>query len=308
MQHKTRITFLVFSISLLSLFLLGCSSNSEKQKTDKKLTISVSSFALYDITTSIAKDTFVINHILPFGVDPHSYEPTPKTMATIEKSALVIYSGAGLEPWIRNYTFKQKVLNISKFVHLRELTKKEEHKGHHGLGVDPHYWLSIENMKIATDSITKELIALQPENEAFYRKNEKSYLKALETLQKEYAESLKSCKQERIVVTHNAYGYLAREFGFKVISLSGLSPEAQTNAKSMQRLIETIRKEKITHLFSESFASAKSMQSIADEVGLHVDTLDALGNITADEMKQNLNYKKIMERNLHKIHEALECN
>ncbi len=307
-NYKKRAFFLLLPISLLFIFLL----NQNKQGKEEKSVVSVSSFALYDITTSIAKNSLKVISILPFGVDPHSYEPTPRTMANIERSALVIYSGSGLEPWTHNYTFKQKVLNISTLVHLRKLSKVEEHEHHHAgedeSGVDPHYWLSIENMKIATNAITKELIALKPNNKALYKKREKQYLKGLASLQEKYANALSSCKQKSIVVSHNAYGYLAHEFGFKVISLSGLSPEAQTDAKSMQKIIGTIKKQKILLLFGESFASTKSMQSIANEVGLKVETLDALGNITADEMKKNLSYKDIMEINLHKITKALECN
>ncbi len=311
-NYKKKAFFLFLVIFLLVIFLL----NQNKQEKEQKTIVSVSSFALYDITKSIAGNSLDVINILPFGVDPHSYEPTPKTMAKIEKSVLVIYSGSGLEPWTHNYTFKQKVLNISKFVHLRKLSKEEEHEHHHEhhhadenkFGIDPHYWLSIKNMKIATDVITKALIRLKPEDKLLYIKREKQYLKGLSDLQEKYSHSLKSCKQKSIVVSHNAYGYLAHEFDFKVISLSGLSPEAQTDAKSMQNIIKTIRKQKIPLLFGESFESIKSMQSIADEVGLKVETLDALGNITANEMKKKLTYKDIMEINLHKITKALECS
>ena len=313
-NYKKRAFFILLPISLLLIFLLNQKTKISEEKADKRLSVSVSSFALYDITRAIAKHSINVTNILPFGVDPHSYEPTPRTMANIEKSALVIYSGSGLEPWTHNYTFKQKVLNISKLVHLRELSEEEEHEHHHASehedesGIDPHYWLSIENMKIATSAITKELITLKPENKALYTKRESEYIKGLETLEVQYRDSLKSCKQKSIVVSHNAYGYLAQEFGFEVISLSGLSPEAQTDAKSMQKIIETIKKQKISLLFGESFANTKTMQSIANEVDLKVETLDALGNITADEMQQNLSYKDIMQMNLHKITKALECN
>ena len=313
-NYKKYAFSLLLLLSLVFLFLFNQNSNASKENKKAQLTVSVSSFALYDITKNIAKDSLKVVSILPFGVDPHSYEPTPKTMANIEKSALVIYSGSGLEPWTSHYTFQQKVLNISTVVHLRKLSKEEEHEHHHAdehendSGIDPHYWLSIANMKIATNAITEALITLKPENKALYKERAKKYISGLDSLEKLYAHSLKSCKQKNIVVSHNAYGYLAEEFGFKVISLNGLSPDAVTNAKSMQKIIESIKKQKIKLLFSESFANTKTMQSIADEVGLPVETLDALGNITADEMQQNLSYRDIMQNNLHKLTKALECN
>lgn len=311
-HYKKKAFFVLLLLSSLFIFLFNQKNNTKEEDLDKKIIVSVSSFALYDITRSIAKDSLHVFSILPFGVDPHSYEPTPKTMANIEKSALVIYSGSGLEPWIHNYTFKKKVLDISKFVHLRKLTKEEEHEHHHigehESGIDPHYWLSIENMKIATNAITKELKTLKPENELLYAKRQKHYLKDLDSLAEQYRHSLRDCKRQSIVVSHNAYGYLSEEFGFKVISLNGLSPEAHTDAKNIQKIIETIKKQNISLLFSESFANTKTMHAIANEESLKVDTLDALGNITADEMKRHLSYKDIMQINLHKITKALECN
>ena len=67
-------------------------------------------------------------------------------MAAIEKSDLVIYSGAGLEPWTQGFHFKSKVIDMSKNVKLRELKTNEfEHHEHHDAqcahsSIDPHYW------------------------------------------------------------------------------------------------------------------------------------------------------------------------
>ena len=95
-DFRNIIFILVVLTFLLQMFLM----NDDKKKASSKQIVSVSSFALYDITKHIANDSVEIINILPFGVDPHSFEPTPKLMADIEKSSLVLYSGAGLEPWI----------------------------------------------------------------------------------------------------------------------------------------------------------------------------------------------------------------
>ena len=290
---------LLFSIMMV-VFFSACS----KDKTlSKEPLIATSTFTLYDITTHIAQNRAKVVHILPFGVSPHSFEPTPKLMANLEKSSLVIYSGAGLEPWLEHFTFKNKTLNISKFVKLRKLTNTD----HKHLVYDPHYWLDINNMKIATKVITKELIKILPKDKEFFTANRDSFLKELEELEMEFRSKLKSCKKDTLVVNHNAFSYIAKQYNFKTIALSGLIPEAQPSAKNIKNILNHIKRYNVNTIFFEHFVNDKTMKTIAKDANINIDVLQPLGNVTADEVKQNLGYIGIMRKNLEKISKALEC-
>ncbi|NPA59108.1 MAG: zinc ABC transporter substrate-binding protein [Epsilonproteobacteria bacterium] len=278
------------------------------EQLDKKPTVMLSTFSLYDMAKNIAKDTFEVGMILPFGVDAHSFEPTPKLMAKILDSDLVVYSGAGLEPWTHSFEFKSKVINMSKFVHL--IKSKKHHKSssheHHG-ALDPHYWLDIQNMIDAVGVLTKEFITLLPQNKELYNKNKDNYIKMLKSLDTKYKDTLSECKKDTIIVNHNAFSYLSKNYGFHVEALSGLSPDAQPDAKSIINLMQHIKEHNVSTIFFESFVSDRAMMSISKEVGVKLDVLQPIGNITADEAKQNLSYEKIMLLNLEKISTALEC-
>ena len=306
MRNSNKILFFtLFVVSVVFIFML----NQDEEAKEKRPMVAVSTFALYDITQHIAEESVKIVNIIPFGVDPHSFEPTPKLMAKIEKSVLVLYSGAGLEPWIHGYSFHNASINMSEHVSLRELGEEEtEHHHEHEHGsFDPHYWLDFENMKKSTELITQELIKILPENKSRYLANKVKYIKMLENLNKMFHDRLQSCKQDTIIVNHNAFGYLSQKFAFHVEALSGLTPQAQASAKNMSHLIREIQSHKVTTVFAESFVSAKAMQSVADEAGVKVDVLQPLGNITADEASQHLSYNAIMKRNLSKIQKALHC-
>ena len=256
-MKNIKIIGLILILLLAVLFVMV--ANEQKPQSKSKPIVAVTTFALYDIVKHIAGDTVEVLNILPFGVDPHSFEPTPKLMSSIEKSALVFYSGAGLEPWIHGFKFKQKAVDISKYVKLRKLTDsdeedeeeahEEEHAHHHHGGVDPHYWLDFDNMKKATEIITKELIALQPQNKELYMQNKQKYIKMLDKLDAEYKKTLSSCKQKNVVVSHNALGYVADRYGFHVESLTGLSPEAEPSAKAIKRIFYDIHKKGIQTIF-----------------------------------------------------------
>jgi len=311
-MNKFKIVLVILVSILLVLMLLSTQENKTSQESKK--IVSVSSFYIYDIAKHISKDTLKIVNILPFGTDPHSFEPTPKLMANIEKSSLVFFSGAGLEPWIGAIKFKTKAVDISKSVKLRELGNHEaeshahhdEHCAHNK--IDPHYWLDFSNMEIATHLISDELIKLEPKNKKLYEKNRDIYLQMLKKLEKSYQEHLSSCKLDTVILNHNAIGYLANRYSFHADSLSGLSPEANPTPNDIRRVFSSIKEHGASTIFFESFVNNKMMQTIAKDANVHIDSISPLGNITADEAKANATYEDIMYKNLKKLSKALVCN
>lgn len=307
-DFRNIIFVLVIAIFLLQMYV---SKQDAKVETEnKKPTVTLSTFALYDIAKHISQNTLELVMILPFGVDAHSFEPTPKLMAKIMGSDLVVYSGAGLEPWTSTFEFKSSVIDMSKSVKL--LKPKDEHEGHdhhdHGHdAVDPHYWLDIQNMISATKLMSEEFTKLFPDNAQLYKNNSEKYIAKLKSIDAKYKKSLSNCKKETIIVNHNAFSYLSNNYGFHVEALSGLSPDAQPSAKNMVRLIEHVKEHDVKVVFFESFVSDKAMKSIAQEAQVDVDVLQPLGNITRDEADKNLSYEDIMLDNLQKISKALAC-
>ena len=307
-------TIVASLFALIAMFIIFSSNNGSNTKTgDKKPVISVSTFALYDIVNHIAEDKVKVINILPFGVDPHSFEPTPKLMAAIEDSSVVFYSGAGLEPWVHTTSFKNKAIDMSKYVKLRELGKSEfEFHKHHDeqcahSTTDPHYWLSFSNMKIMVEVVTKELERLSPRDKTFFEENKNKYIAMLDKLDNAYKTKLSQCRVDTVILNHNAIGYMAKRYGFNVESLSGLAPEADPTASDMKRVMKDIKDRGIEIVFFENFANSKTMKTIAKDMGVALDTLQPLGNITADEANKHLTYEDIMYRNLEKLSKALVC-
>jgi len=198
---------LIFGVVVLFLGVFMMSNSQDKSSAileSHKPIVSVSTFSIYDITKHVAGDSVELVNILPFGVSAHSFEPTPKLMGKIERSALVIFSGGGLEPWTDGFNFKNSALNISKYVKLREMVKKSSHKmehheddgHHHNFKTDPHYWLDIVNMITTTNVITEKLIEISPQNKSLYTKNQQDYIEMLEKLKEDFDKNLKECRHD----------------------------------------------------------------------------------------------------------------
>ncbi len=94
--------------------------------------MTVSTFALYDIAKQVGGNNVDVRMVIPFGVEVHSFEPTPKTIISIQKSALFFYSGAELEPWIIKLAQGKNMRDMSRYVDLREMKEAcEEHEEEH---------------------------------------------------------------------------------------------------------------------------------------------------------------------------------
>ncbi len=304
---------LLFIVNILFISLFFTSCDKESVKNNSKKIVIVSTFVLYDIAKYISRDTFELVKIIPNGVDIHTYEPSPKIMAKLEMSDLLIYSGAGLEPWLSSFNFKVRVLGIGDFIRLRTLDKESDKHFDHNQQcshseVDPHFWLDIENMKRATDIITYELITLEPKNKELYLKNRDEYFTMLINLDNFYKKRLSSCTIDTIITNHNAFSYLSSRYNFHVKSLSGFSPENESSPKDIIRIINDVNNFKSPIVFYENFQSDKAMKSLANQTNVKIDSLHTLGNITKDEAKKNLTYNDIMLENLEKIAEALICH
>lgn len=304
---------IIVTSALLALVVLFFLRASNDDALSVKPLIATSNFAIYDVIDHIGEEKIELINILPFGVDPHSFEPTPKSIAGLEKSRYFFYSGSVLEPWAEDLATSVKAIDVSKYVTLKEFDEAdddedEEHHHHHG-AYDPHYWLDIDNMKKIAELVTEKLSKVDPKNKHFFEKNKEVYIAKLVELDDLYKQRLLNCKRDTIVVTHNAFSYLADRYHFKVKSLTGLSTEAQPSATDVKRILKEIREKNIQVVFFENFENQRVITTIANDADLEmIQSLQPLGNITGKELTLKLDYYDIMKNNLEKIAKAMQCN
>ena len=72
----------------------------------------------------------------------------------------------------------------------------------------------------------------------------------------------------RMITSHDAFGYLGAAYGIEILSPMGFSIESEASAGDMARLIQQIRKEKITAVFVENVTDPRLMEQVAKESGV----------------------------------------
>ncbi|TLT05237.1 metal ABC transporter substrate-binding protein [Aliarcobacter cibarius] len=293
-----------------TLLLLGTNALSN-------INVTTTIYPLYNIAKEVGTDKIKLNNLIPFGIEAHGFDPIAKDMTILSKTDLLISSGDLMEPWknkiVSSLKIENKVFDMSKHVKLIEIEEKNhnEHdheKDHnHNSNIDPHYWVSLNNYILMTKVITQLFIEKDPVNKDIYKENSDKYLQKIEALKIKYDTSLNSCKNKKILVNHNAFGYFADEYDVKQYSISGLTPESKPSAKVVSELIDLVKNEKINTVFFEEFASPKVAQTIAKAANVKIDTLKPAENISKIENEKGYGYLEIMEDNLEKLKFAMDC-
>ncbi|WP_186645060.1 metal ABC transporter substrate-binding protein [Fluviispira vulneris] len=249
--------------------------------------------------------SFDIQSIIDLGVDPHTFHMTPKNRIDLAKSDAVIYIGADLEAWLikirknKNDTKNQVWLELSNGMNLKKLNDENEsthshshsdgeahHHEHNHLEYDPHIWQSPELTKVALNKIAATFISLKPNEKSAIEKCTQNFMlridQAVLTLKKDI-QNLPADK--RVIATnHDALGYFADAFGFKILSITGLSDEAAPTPEELKKIIVKIKNQNVKAIFLESTGNMRNIKTVAHETGveiggeLYTDSLGAKGS------------------------------
>ena len=296
MLKSPSLIFALLILVVLAIFVFPFyNPDSDENRQNGKLTISVTIYPSYDIVKNIAGDRVNLFQIIPFGQEPHSFEPTPKDIIRISNSQLFIYTGLHIDEWARDLGDIAK--KGDKFIKLSEVSKIVDN--------DPHFWLDINNLKKMAAKIAENIIRLDPKNSSFYQTNLDKYLKSLEKLDLDFKNGLKNCKLDSIIVNHNAFQYLGRSYGFKSFSVMGLSPDDKPSAKSLANIVDVVNEQNVSTIFFEELASSNVIDTIANETGVKTSSLSPIGNVSP--IKVDVGYVNMMYENLEKLEEALIC-
>ena len=103
---------------------------------------------------------------------------------------------------------------------------EEPHADEHStLDGDPHVWLNPLNMATIGDEIAARLTAL--DSGGAFAAGAQALTESMNTLNEEWAQGTAECRSRDLVVSHEAFGYLAAQYDFAQIGIAGLSPDAE---------------------------------------------------------------------------------
>jgi zinc transport system substrate-binding protein len=266
---------------------------------DGKVTVAAAFYPLAFVAQRVGGDDAHVTNLTQPGNEPHDLELDIRTTAEVADADLVLLVH-GFQPAVDDAVAEVaegEVLDVADVVDLKESTEDHGEK-------DPHFWQDPGRMATLTEAVAGSLSTIDPDHAATYAANAEALVADLDRLASDYEEGLRGCERDTIVVSHDAFAYLAR-FGLTVEGIAGLSPDAEPTPADLARLQQLIDTDGITTVFSERLVSPRLSETLADDMGITtavLDPIEGLSDETADE-----DYLSLMRANLTALEEANGC-
>ncbi|HDR1062338.1 metal ABC transporter substrate-binding protein [Pasteurella multocida] len=234
---------------------------------------------IQDIAQNVAGDAAIVESITKPGAEIHDYEPTPKDIVKAQHADLVLWNGLNLERWFEK--FFENVKDKPAVVVTEGITPISIYEGPYKDAPNPHAWMSTSNALIYIENIKNALVKYDPKNADIYVKNAENYANKIKQLDQPLREKLAKIPegQRWLVTSEGAFSYLAKDYGLQEAYLWPINAEEQGTPQQVRHVIETVRKNNIPVVFSESTISDKPAKQVAKETGakyggvLYVDSL-----------------------------------
>jgi len=304
--------FPFFLVIFLILLLPGF--QAQNLDASRKIRIVTSVFPLLEFAEAVSGERGEVSLLLPPGAEIHTWQPRPSDIIRLSSADLFIYIGADLEPWLHDLLKsvknpKLRVLEASRGIPLidEEGIAHNGHEHEHGAH-DPHVWLDFKNDQMIVDRIEAVLSEMDPEGSSIFEKNAYAYKEKLQVLDQKFKDGLKECVHRTVILGgHAAFGYFARSYNLRQISLYGLSPDSRPTPKKLIEVVELAKKYKIKVIFFEIHVSDELAKVLAEEVGARILVLNSGANLTKEQLKSGKTFFDIMEENLENLKDGLIC-
>lgn len=246
---------------ILSAIMLGIFTSPAFAKFKVVTTFTV----IQDIAQNVAGDAAIVESITKPGAEIHDYEPTPKDIVKAQHANLVLWNGLNLERWFEK--FFENVKDKPAVVVTQGITPISIYEGPYKDAPNPHAWMSTSNALIYIENIKNALVKYNPKNADIYVKNAENYANKIKQLDQPLREKLAKIPegQRWLVTSEGAFSYLAKDYGLQEAYLWPINAEEQGTPQQVRHVIETVRKNNIPVVFSESTISDKPAKQVAKE-------------------------------------------
>ena len=235
------------------------------------VTVPYISDLVHNVTCNSSK--YNVDSLIPVGVDPHTYILTPNDRIRIKNANLIIQIGAGLEHWLDKIPFEkgQNRIVFSQHLNFHKMLDTES-KNTNELVFDPHIWQSPKLTEEAALLLSQFLALQNPTDKNSLESCTKKYIEKIHSTVAELKKQVATIpeKNKLLATNHDALGYFADAFGFKIFSILGLSDEDEPSVEQLQSLITLLLQQHIKSVFLESTGNTKNIQTVANNAHVEV--------------------------------------
>jgi zinc/manganese transport system substrate-binding protein len=299
--------FLILVLALSGITLPGA---------EARLEVVAMNSVIADIARQVGGNDVLVTSLIPPGQDLHGFSPSPGDMRQVRQSRIVLTSGLGLEAGFLSKLQSQDPhgpLFVSLGDSMTPLASsptphehEHEHDDEHG-EIDPHWWHSIPNARMASKVICDAFIQADPDHAEAYTIRTAAFDKKLSELARWVRVTMARLPRDRriLVTSHDAFGYFAHDYGFTVRPVAGLSSEDKPSSKNVRALIAAIQANHVPAIFIENTENPKVLTEITRETGTRIGGMLYSGGLGE---KEATSYEDMVRHNVETIVNGLTPN
>lgn len=292
---KNKYVFVTVMLAVLLFLGVGLTEiyvNHTEEKEDGQYTVVTSFYPMYIAALNVVGENDHIrleNLSEPQTGCLHDYQLTPADMQLLSTADAFIINGGGIESFLGEVAEQYPdltIINASEQVDLIE--------------DNAHAWMNIEAYMTQVKTIEAELSAADPADTEQFSENADAYLAKLSFL-KEQADAVKPLTEgKNIVIFHEAYEYVAEEFGMQVSYVMDLDEERQVSAGEVADVVRTVTDGGVRVILAEELYGKDMGDTVESETDAKICYLDTLvrGDYDADS------YLNAMQQNITLLKEA----
>ena len=250
----------------------------------ERLRVLATTSIVADVVAAIGGSRTEVTALVPPGVDPHSFEPTPQDVRAAADAQVIFENGLGLEAFLGDLVKSAgagvPVVSVSSGIEplaAGSHTAEEATAGH--TEWDPHVWLDPQNVILWTEVIEASLSALDPPGAADYARGAEAYRLELQALDTEIEAALAAIPegQRQLVTDHEEFAYFAARYGCEIVGtvIPAPSAAAEPTARDLAVLVDAIRSTGVRAVFVSSVVTPSLARQVADDTGIQLVTLYA---------------------------------
>lgn len=203
----------------------------------------------------------------------------------------------------------------------QEQTQKERHENSQEINgqkeaadeepeYDEHIWLSIRNAEIMVKNIEKAIEQLDSDNAKVYQTNAENYIKKLDTLDKQYANTIQNAKYKAILFGDRfPFRYMADDYDLKYYAaFAGCSAETMAGFETVTFLAkkaDELRLPVILTIENSDGRIAEAVKSNTTKKNQKILAMNSLQSVTKEQIADGITYLQVMQENLSVLSEAL---
>ena len=295
---KNKYLFVLLMLICIALGGLGLTgvyvSRQDQRDQEQNLTVVTSFYPMYIAAMNVIGDTPGVtleNLSEPQTGCLHDYQLTPEDMKLLSTADVFIVNGGGIETFLTDVAKSYPDLQIIYGGENVEM-----------LDDNAHVWMNMEDYKIQVETIANKLAEADSAHASQYEANAEAYCGRIQVLCNRARALREQIQGEPVVIFHEAYAYVAQEYGLEVVGSMDLDEERQVSAGEVAEILNVIEEYHVPVVLAEQLygeSMGNTVEGESDAQGVYLDPLTR-GNYEKDS------YLDAMENNMELLEKAFE--